>query len=99
MIALVRQSIVALELGDDGVFQFGGAIYCGIPGQALANGLDARIRNGQRGVEVRLAGPQSNDVLAFRLELGGPGGDGEGRGGFNLLNALGKCYGQGNFLC
>ena len=97
--ALIGQAVVALELGDDGVFQFRRAVDRGIARDPLANGLDARICDMRRRVEIRFAGRQSDDVFAFGFELGGPGGHGEGRGGLNLLNALGKGHGQGEFLC
>ena len=52
--------------------------------------LDAGLGDVLRCVEIRLARREGNDVLAFGLELGGPGCHGEGGGGLNLLNTLGK---------
>jgi hypothetical protein len=39
------------------------------------------------GVEIRLAGAESDDVFAFRLQAGGTGGDGERRRGLDALDA------------
>jgi len=86
--ALVGEGVVTLELRDDGVLELRGPVHRGVARDALANGLDARICDMDGSVEIRLAGPEADDVLAFGLELCSPGGDGQGGGRFDLLYAL-----------
>ena len=75
--------------------EFGGPVDRRVAGEALADRFDARICDMQGCVEIRLAGGQSNDVLTFGLEFGGPSRHRESRGGLNLLNTLGNGEGQG----
>jgi hypothetical protein len=67
--AFVGQAIVALELGNDGVFEFGGAVDRGIARDPLANRLDARICNMDRRIEIRFAGPRPMMSLPSALSL------------------------------
>ena len=85
---LIAQAVVALELGDDRVLEFGSAVDRGIARDALSNRIDARVGDICRCVEVGLAGAEADYVMTLRLELGGAGGDRECGRGFDLLNAL-----------
>jgi len=74
----IVQAVVALELGDDGLLQRGGATHRGVLGETLVDGRDGGILDVLRCIEIRLAGSQSDDVLAFGFQFGRTGGDGEG---------------------
>ena len=52
---------------------------CGVLGESAIDRRDRRVLDVLRRIEVGLAGAEADDVLAFGLELGGLGGDGEGR--------------------
>ncbi len=89
-LARVVQPVVALELGDDRLLQAGRAVDRGVFGEAPVDRGDRRVLDVLRRVEIRLAGAEADDVLAFGLERGGAGGDGEGGGGFDGLYAAGE---------
>ena len=79
---IVGQPVVALKLVGNGLLQLGnagrGRVFCEAFIERLLGGvLDVVGR-----VEVRFAGAESDDVLAFSLEAFGLGADGErNRGG------------------
>ena len=89
LIRCILQSVVAPELLAYGLSQFLGARHGGVLGEAGLDGLDGRRLDGLRGVEIRLSGAETDDVLALRAQLGGTGGDGEGGRGLDALYALG----------
>ena len=93
--ALVGDAVVALEFCDDRVLEFVDAVDIGVAGEAGADGGDPGLHDVLRGIEIRLAGTQSDDVFAFGLELGGAGGDGQGRGGLDALHAPRNGLGHG----
>ena len=84
----VVKIIVALEFGDDGIFQAGRAADSRVFGETIVNGGNGRILDVLRGIEIRFSCAQSDDVLAFGLEPGSPRSNGESRGGFDGLNAF-----------
>ena len=84
----VGKIILPLELGDNGVFEARGAAYRCVFGETLVDGDNGRILDILWRFKIRFPGPQPDDVLALRLELGGPGCDGKGRGGFDGLNSF-----------
>ena len=88
LLGRVVEAVVALEFGDDRLLQAGGAAHRGVFGEARVDGLDRRVLDVLRGVEIGLAGAEADNVAAGRLELGGTGGDGEGGGGLDGLNAV-----------
>jgi glutamine synthetase len=55
---------------------------------ALADRGNAGIGDVRRRVEVRLAGPERNDVLALGAQLRGAGSDGKSRRRFDAVDAL-----------
>ena len=69
----VVQAVVALEFGDDGVFQAGDAADRGVFGESVVDGFLGGILDVLRGVEIGFAGTEADNVLAFSLELGGAG--------------------------
>ena len=77
------------NLRDDGVLELVDAVHIGVAGEAALDGIDAGLRDVRRRVEVRLAGAEADDVLAFRLQAGGAGGDGERGRGLDALDASG----------
>src|SRR4030095_4837731 len=75
--ALIVETVLALELRDDCVFQLGRAFDPRVARVAFANRLDARIRDVRRRIKIRLAGAETDDVLAFRLQLRDAAGEGD----------------------
>ena len=69
--ALVGDAVVALELRDDRVLELGDAVDGRVAREALADGVDAGVRDVRGRVEIRLAGAQADDVLALGLQLRG----------------------------
>src|SRR6185503_10114442 len=69
LFACVVEPVLALELRDDGVLELRGAFDGRVARVTLADRFDTRIRNVRRRVEIRLAGAETDDVLAFRFEL------------------------------
>ena len=75
---LVIEAVVPFELLRDGLAKFDGAAAGGVFGEATLDGLDCRILDVLRRVEVRFAGPESDHIHSLLAELGGLGGDGQG---------------------
>ena len=94
LVAFVLDVVVALELANDRVLEFHDAVDVGVTRVALADRVDACLGNVGRGVKVRLTGAQANDVFAFRLQLVGQCGDGQGGGRLDALRAPG--HGDGH---
>jgi hypothetical protein len=95
LLALVPHAEVALERAGDCVAelrQAGGRGVLGVPG--LDRG-DAALAGDFGGAEVRFAGREGDHVLAAGAELGGAGGDGEGRGFGDQLEGAGDFHGGG----
>jgi len=65
----VVQPVVALELGDDGLFECRGARRS-VLGETLVDRRDGGILDMLRRIEVRFAGSQSDDVLALGFQFG-----------------------------
>ena len=98
--ALVGQTVLALEFGDDGVFEFRRAVDRGVARDAACGSHRRPHRRMKAGVSKSGSpAPESDYVVAFGLEFGGSGRDREGGGGFDLLNALGQGNGHEGFLC
>ena len=95
LVALVADLIVALELRDDGVFELDDAVDVGVTREALADRLDTRVGNVRGCVEVRFAGAEPDDVLAFGFQFRGARGDGEGGRRLDALNASRELIGHG----
>jgi len=58
----------------------------------VADGLDAGLADVRGGLEVRLAGAETDDVGAVGLHALGLGGGGQGHGGLDALDALGDVH-------
>ena len=86
----VVESIVPLEFFYDGFFQSGGAVHRRVFGEPVLYSFNRGIFDVAGCIEIRLAGTQADDVLAGGTHLGGTCRDGQGRGGFDGLNAGGK---------
>ncbi len=89
----VVQPVVALELGDDGLLECGGAADGGVLGEALVDRRDGGILDVLRRIEVRFAGPQSDDVLALGFQFGRTRGDSESGRGLDGLYTGGERHG------
>ncbi|MGH9847447.1 MAG: hypothetical protein ACREEM_52810 [Blastocatellia bacterium] len=63
---------------------------------ALVDRLDARITDVFRGVEIRLADAEGNDVLALALKCADFGQDNESVFGAEIVRSAGYCGHQGN---
>ena len=83
LLGLVVQAVVALELLDDRRLQLGRAVDRRVLGLAALDGGDGRLLDVVRGVEIRLAGAQADDVAAGGLELAGLLGHRDGRRGLD----------------
>src|SRR5581483_11424511 len=71
--ALVLDAVVAGELRRNGVLELVDALDVRIARESAANGVDTRLRDGHRGIEVGLACPEADHILALCLEAGGEG--------------------------
>ena len=78
---LVGEAVLALVLVGDGRAQLGNAGGGGVFGEAGGQGLGAGVFDVLRGVEVRLAGAEADDVQAVGLHLLGLGVNGQGERG------------------
>ena len=87
LVRRIVQAVLAGEFGDDGLLQLRRTAHVGVLGEAVLDGLDGRLFNVFRGIEIRFAGPQTDDVLSRGAQCGGAGGDGKSGGGFNALYA------------
>ncbi len=90
LLGLVAQAVVALELGDDGFLQAGRAVHRRVFGEAGVNRLDGGVLDERGRIEIRLAGAQTDYILAGRLEFVGLGGHRQGRRRFDALYTFGK---------
>jgi hypothetical protein len=89
LVALVGEAIVALELGDDRVFEFRHAVGIGVAREAALDGGDSGRTDVGRRVEVGFSHRQADHVLAFALQLRGAGGHGKRGGGLDGGEAVG----------
>ncbi len=76
---LVVEPVLALELGADRLFQRRRAVDRGVARLAALHRCDRRLLDVEGRVEIGLAGAEADDVAPGGLELGGLGGDGNGR--------------------
>jgi len=90
LIGLVAQAVVALKLVDNRLLQAGRAVNGGIFGEARVDRLNGGLLDVIGSIEVGFAGSQPDDVFAQRLELFGPGGDGQSGRWLNTLNTMRK---------
>ena len=89
----VIDAAVAPELCRDRAAQRGRAVDVGVFRGARLDGRDGGILDVLRGVEIRLAGGDAQDVLAFRLQLRRRHADGERRRGDDAIKPRGgKCH-------
>ncbi len=88
LLRCVVQSVVALELRDHRRLQRRRAAHRGVLGETLVDRGNRRILDVLRRIEIRFARAQTDDVLAFRLQLCRACGNGKGRGGLDCLYAL-----------
>jgi hypothetical protein len=84
---VVLDTVVALKLRADCVLQLVDPIDVRVAREAILDGIDTRLLNVHRCVEIRFAGPQSDHVLTFGLEASGAGGDGKRGRGLDALDA------------
>ena len=75
------------NLRDDRVLQLVDPVDVRVAREAALDRVDARLRDVRGRIEVRLAGAEADHVLAFRLQAGGTGGDGERGRGLDALDA------------
>ncbi len=75
----VIQLIVALELGNDGLFQLRDTIYGRIFGVPGFNRPDGRLLDVFRRIEIRLTCTQPDDILSRCLEFARLVGHSNGR--------------------
>ena len=78
---LVGEAVLALVFVGDGCAQFGDAGGGGVFGEAGGQRLGAGVFDVLRGVEVRLAGAEADDVQAVGLHLLGLGVNGQSERG------------------
>ena len=71
------QLVVAVELVRDGGAQGRRAADRGVAGLTVADGLDCRVADVFRGVEIRFPGAPINDFLPRRAEAARSRGDGQ----------------------
>ena len=86
----ITQAIIALELGDHGIFQCRGAVHGGVLGLPVMDGGNGRFLDVLGRVEVRFTGTQADNILAGGAQFGGTGGYCQGRGGLYAMYALGQ---------
>src|SRR5262245_7668992 len=87
---LVVEPVIALELGDDRLFELGDAVNIGVFDLAAPDCGNRCFLYVRRRVEIRLAGGQADDVAALRLEGAGLGGDGDGLRRLDSVERIGK---------
>ena len=75
LLRIVLEVAIALQLCDDGLLELGDAVDDGVLGEALVDGLLGRVFDVGRGVEIRLAGAEADDVAALGPQLRGAGRD------------------------
>ena len=90
LFGFVIETVLALEFGDNRLLQPRGAVDGGVFGEPVLNRPDGGLFDMLGGVKVRLAGTQSNDVLAGGAHGGGTGGYRQGRRGLDGSNTVGK---------
>src|SRR6185437_9035597 len=87
LVALVANAVVAFELRDDRIPQLVDALDRGVAREAALDRIDPGLRDVAWRVEVRLTGPETDDIVSFGLQAGGAGGNGERGGGLDALDA------------
>jgi hypothetical protein len=75
LLRVVREVAIPRELCDDRLLELGDTVDHGVLGEPLVDGLLGRVLDVLRGVEVRLAGAEADDVAALGAQLRGPGRD------------------------
>ena len=96
--ALIGERIVALELGDDRVLELIDPIDVRVAGKAPLDRLDAGLSDVRGGIEIRLSGPKTDNVLALGPQARGARCDRKCGRGFYALNASGYRHSHLNFL-
>ena len=91
------EAVVALELRDDRVLQFGDALDRRVSRCAVPDRFDAGFGDVRGRVEVGLADAETDDVVALGLELGHATRQGDGGRGFDALDTVGEYGGHGIF--
>src|SRR5204862_2362921 len=99
LLLLVVEAVLARELGDDRLLQRWRSARRGVLGEPLVDGRDGRVLDELRRVEVRLSGPQPDDVVALRFPALRLGGHQKCGGGLDGLEAVcdkrHECSGSG----
>ena len=85
LLVFVLQLVFPDQLGPDRFFKFRNAGHRRVAGEAVLDGLDGGGLDVFRGVEIRLAGAEIDDIDAGGLHGLGLGGNGQGGRGFDLL--------------
>ncbi|MNH25763.1 hypothetical protein D3C78_1163180 [compost metagenome] len=96
MIGADRLATALLVTPGNGLAQGQFAAYVRIVGVAVLQAVDSGLDDGRRGVEIRVADRQQEDVLALRLQFEGavvniPGGSAVTG---NALGQIGKAHGN-----
>ena len=84
----VIESVVALELVNNGVLETWSPAYRRIFCKTLVDRDDGRVLDMLRGIKIRLAGAKPDNIPAFCLEPRSSGRYSQGGGGLDSLNAL-----------
>ena len=80
LVARIVEIVVAFELAADRVLQLGRTVRIGVAGVAALHGVDGGLDDVGRGVEIRLACGEADDVAARGFQLARLGADGDGGG-------------------
>jgi hypothetical protein len=88
LLGRVRKIIVALELVDNRLFQFGCAIDRSVLGLAIVDRLDRRLFDVIGSIKIRLTGAQANNIAPGGAQLPGQCRNSQRGGWFDGLNAI-----------
>src|SRR5258706_1495227 len=94
LIALVGNTVVALEFGDDGVLEFRNPIDIRVARESAVDRLHTGRSNVRWRVEIRLPGAQADDIPALGLQARDQRRHGQSRGRLDALRASGNSYGH-----
>ena len=80
--------VFTLKFRNDGLFQLAGAVDRGVLGKPPMQGIDRGLFDMLRGIEIRLTGTQSDDILTLGAQFVRPSRDGQGLRRFDTFDTI-----------